>query len=587
MRISPSHLFQRGPHRLSLFLALGLLMSSMPTGGAASAASSTESKREASCLLGMLPMKFLPLPDATPTQPAFSISPSSGVQGKEYEVIVSSKDDCLANPLKTFKLYAPIGSGIVVNSKQGDCQLTAKLTIAPDAPLGPVKLWLTKDAGQLNTPTVEFTVTGVTPQPIPPGLNNKGTVDVMWSVLPDAVTNDNFGGKVSREFYCIEAVIGNDSGYDLQLSSIGFTLPGLAAGKYRIPSSGYRTVRGSLEAFQTLAPRQFVVNGFKMLGPLLTGFLPFFHAVNHKSNFSQAINVISNPLEKGLESIWPDLVPTELDRLADMTFRDDVSTKTIIPNNVQARILTFVPRRLVCPDKKTCSAANSTPTLSAKNPQHVMQALGEIVIVGQEIVHVNRVRVVNTPFGTSVTDHSISGKITDACNEGVGDVTVSLSAGGGFLDRTVTTAKDGTYEFANIPDGRTYTVKPELGDMKFLPAISESFLLNDTKTNLDFSAGHLIVGTAKKGETPLKQYSIELTQIVATAKKTMTTSTNDKGEYRFQLPGAATPPFTIKPVDLKDHTFKPVKVDWNCGMGPVDFVATPTPSPSPAASAPQ
>ena len=584
MRKLLSHLFQRGPHSLSLLLVSCLLMSSMPTGGAASAASSVESELADSSFLGMLPMKFLPVPDASPTQPAFSISPSSGAQGKEYEVIVSG-NDCVANPLMTFELYAPIGSGIVVNSKQGDCQLTAKLTIAPDAPLGPVKLWLTKDAGP-NTPTVEFTVTGVTPQPIPPGLNNKGTVDVMWSVLPDAVTNDNFGGKVSREFYCIEAVIGNDSGYDLQLSSIGFTLPGLSAGKYRIPSSGYRTVRGSLEAFQTLAPRQFVVNGFKMLGPLLTGFLPFFHAVNHKSNFSQAINVISNPLEKGLESIWPDLVPTELDRLADMTFRDDVSTKTIIPNNVQARILTFVPRRLVCPDKKSCPAANSTTTLSAKNPQHVMQALGEIVIVGQEIAHVNRVRVVNTPFGASVTDHSVSGRITDLCNLGVANALVTLEGSGGFTAREMRTAADGTFTFANVADGRTYTVTPKLADMKFAPAASAPFLLNDTKAGVDYRAEYVVIKitgkvTNKSDGTALANATITVTGTGLSAAKTGTT--NDKGEYEVSVPADGLNPltttFTITPT-LTGKTFEPANATWTCTQRTADFKAKPSPSPA-------
>lgn len=524
----------------------------------------------------------------SPTPTLFTIAPSSGVQGKEYEVVVNNVD-CLNGPtddkkkqVSELRLYAPVGSGLtVVNMSQNECRISGKVTIAPDAPLNNQQLWLTDKDAKPPKPdfVLDFIVTGVTAQPIPPGLNNQGQVDVMWSVVPDKIANHNFGRGVQKHFYCIEVVIGNDSGYDLQLSSVGFTLPALK-GNYRIPNSGYRTVRGSLEAFGEVAPRKFVVNGLKMLGPILTGFLPFFHSINHTANFSSAINVISNPIEKGLENVWPDLLPTQLDRLADQTYRDDVSTKTIIPNNVQARILTFIPKRLVCPDLKTCPSSDANAKLDAKNVQDVMRALGEIVIVGQQIVHVNRVRVVNTPFGTSITDHSISGRITDACNQGVGGVTITLSAGAGFLDRTVATSDDGSYTFPNVPDGRTYTVTPSSGSIKFRPSSSSPFLLNDTKTDLDFATDHIVITGKVTKNDGQGVVGLKL-GLTGTGVMIAPTETKEGGTYIFEVLAPGAKKFKIKPEASKAYTFEPSDITWTCDQRDADFVATPTPNPSP------
>lgn len=523
-----------------------------------------------------------------------SISPSSGIQGKDYEVLVTS-EQCLVDSsrkLSSLELYAPDGSGVrVTNSKASDCHITAKLTIATDAPLGVVKLQLVEatDKNRVPNEVIDFTITGITQGPIPPGLNGKGEVDVMWEVVPDKVTSDNFGGKVKRQFYCIEVVIGNDSGFDLQLSSIGFTLPGLANAKQRIPSTGYRTVRGSLEAFQLLAPRNFVINGLKVLGPLLTGFLPFFHVEAHARNFSEAINVISNPLEKGVENFWPDLTPRELDRLADMTFRDDISTKTIVPNNVQARILTFVPKEIVFPHKKPITINNKD--LNPYNIHDVMRALGEIVIVGQEIVHVNRVRVVSTGLESKPSEASIAGKITDVCNVGVAGVSVVLSGGSDFTSREVTTVTDGTYVLPNIPVGRTYSVAAKKENLSFHPTSpgSETFMLSDNKTNLDFGAdyGTLVISgkVVDNNSNPVKDLSLSLSPtglVTGDAVKT-----NEAGVFRFEIPGskvhlpAAT--YTITPNPAK-HTFDAANRVWKCDQRAVDFVATPKPSASPSPS---
>lgn len=574
-KLSPTLRTRPVVSHLAVLLAVSFVVAPLSAFGSTLRGRARPEKMGGQSLLrkGLVPV---PAPTPVPSPSPYEIAPASGVQGKEYEVLVTS-NQCLEtpsrNPVKDLQLYAPGGSGIrLTDSKATECRLTAKLSIAPDAPVGIVKLQLI-DKDRNPRVVVDFAVTGITAGPIPPGLNNQGQVDVMWSVVPDKITNHNFGRGVQKHFYCIEVVIGNDSGYDLQLSSVGFTLPALK-GQYRIPNSGYRTVRGSLEAFGEVAPRKLVVSGLKMLGPILTGFLPFFHATNHLANFSGAINVISNPIEKGLENVWPDLLPTQLDRLADQTYRDDVSTKTIIPNNVQARILTFIPKRLVCPDLKTCPFPERTDKpLEANNVQDVMRALGEIVIVGQQITHVNRIRVVNSPFGTSVTDHSISGRITDACNQGVGGVTMTLSAGAGFLDRNVTTSDDGSYTLPNVPDGRVYTVTPTLADVNFSPAASNPFPLNDTKTNVNFSTGYLIAGkiTSKDGKALEGEISVKISGGGLANDKTVNAGSD--GEFMVEVPASgATPNFKITVNPTKYTVDGSNTADWSCDKSEASFV---------------
>jgi hypothetical protein len=456
-----------------------------------------------------------------PQHAGYSLSPTSGVQGSIQDITITNAQ-CLAGAagaptLAGVQVFAPTGSGISVSNVSvpaagaGVCSIVVRFAIAASAPIGPVKISLFPPAGPAVAAltVLDFAVTGIPAGPIPPQLNNQGQVDVMWNVVPKAIIDDNFGGRIAKQYYAIDVVIGNDSGYDLQLASIGFTVPSLTLGnlKYKIPATGYRLVRGSLQSRQELGARFFIVNAVKIAGPILTGFTPFFHNANHKANFSEAINILSNPFEKGLDAIFPDIIPEELNRLADQAFRDDVSTKTVIPNNVQARILTFVPKKVLFPQKKPSGCASPQRTvipavvpaaipagcLDENNMQDVMLMLGEIVLIGDQVSHVNRIRVVSTPLGPTPTDFTVSGRVSDGCNNGVGGVTMTINAGSGFVSRQVTTSPDGTYTFSNVPAGRTYTVTATLSSIAgatFPPTASSlsTFTLDGDQTNVDFSA---------------------------------------------------------------------------------------------------
>ena len=331
--------------------------------------------------LGIFPFKIIP---------KFILNPNSGLSGKDYDITVLMPE-CLQDELKDAKLVAPAGSGIGVDSKMqmGDCSLTAKISIDKNAPLKLALLQIQNAQGTLLG-LVGFNVESVMAGPIPPGLDPQ--VDVMWAVVPDKIVRDNFGHKISKEYFCITVVIGNDSGYDLQIASVGFKPPDIG---HKVPVTSYRMARGTLEKGQEVGVRNTVINIIKTLGPIGTGFTPFFHGPldSHRTNFSQGINIFSNPFEKGAELVFPDTTIRELDRLDDQTLRDGL----IIKNNTQLRTVVFIPKELFGPNKVSMPMGRNffLTKESKKDPQQVMSALGELVLVGDRIQYLNRIQVIS------------------------------------------------------------------------------------------------------------------------------------------------------------------------------------------------
>lgn len=543
-------------------------------------------------------------PQSTPPAPPdYTISPSNVQQGKDYDVLLTSTQclkDATKKPLKDVELYAPTGSGLSLSAIQkSNCNITAKISVAPDAPIANTRLWL-KNTDPLES--VELSVNPVTPGPMPPGLNGKGEVDVMWSVLPENVVHDNFGKKVSHEYYCIAVTIGNDSGYDLQISSVGFTIPELQRDApentaYRVPSISYQMVRGTLERAQQLGTRNRILDFITTMGPFLTGFTPFFHAINHRANFTEGVNIFSNPFEKGYERVLPDTTIRQLDRLADQTWRDDNSSKTIVQNNTQLRLMTFFPKQFLYPNPKDLksktaqtstghSASNSASSYydrvdyaERKSPQAVMKRLGQIVLIGDIVQHTNRIRVVSNQLLPNVTDHPISGRITDACGIGIGGVEVTLSGTADFVQRKETTDSAGDYTFANVPADRQYSVSAKLANTTFSldSGAPDSFILRDARSNVNFKAvmdPFVIKGKITRSGTtePLKDVKVTLKR--ATGEQIGEVKTEADGTYKFEVKGrVVTDNFEITPA-LTNFTFEPSTQSWNCNKRDTDFRAT-------------
>ena len=250
------------------------------------------------------------------------------------------------------------------------------------------------NSGEGTPGQADFSITATTAQTLPPGLDAQ--VEVMWKVLPEEVVLDSFGTRVAKRYYGVEVVIGNNSGFDLQLAAVGFrNYKSLPAGSAECPTDreypsmpvdSYQIVRGSLERAREVGFRHKLLSGFKVAGLLMTGFLPFYEAPSRaKTHYTGLTNIVSGPVISGLEAIIPDTTINQLRQLDIQALRDGI----IIPNNTHRRTMTFISKRaLVCGTGKP-----------SNNPLQVTSALGDLVLIGTQVQYLQRVQVVSNGSG--------------------------------------------------------------------------------------------------------------------------------------------------------------------------------------------
>lgn len=324
-----------------------------------------------------------PVPPSGQALKKYEVSPGSGERGKEYNLLIVNQECSQPFP-ETVTVLG--GNGIaVVETKGSPCAISAKIKIGETAVLqkaARLQIWSQDKDKKLEKllGIVEFEVAEVLPGPIPPGLDPQ--VDIQWDVLQPKSVRDNFGSRISNMFYCIEISLGNNSGYDLQIGSIGFILEDEKQAQKVKPSTSYRITRGTIEREQQVGNRNRVVNFLKGLGPVLTGFTPFFFRMSGRANYSNAVNIFSNPFVAAAELIFPDKTVRHLQSLDSQALRDSL----IISNNQQQRILTFFPK-----DSLGLSLAERD------NPIVVRKKLGELILIGTCIQYLNRVRVTSKP----------------------------------------------------------------------------------------------------------------------------------------------------------------------------------------------
>jgi hypothetical protein len=241
--------------------------------------------------------------------------------------------------------FSATGNGITVSTPAGPahkCDWTGSVTLSQDADTGVFAIVIQEEDKLTSIP---FEVIAKAAGPIPPGL--QPTVDVAWSVVPRRIASDNFGGRITKLYYPIQVVIGNNSGYDLQLASIQFDL-GSVLPDLNVPTDSYYMVRSSLQREQLVGVRNTTVNVIKAIGPILTGAAVFYTGtslagLHHKTHFLGITDIFSNPFEKGVEAVFPDMTVQQLINLDNHTLRDGL----IIANNTQIRSIVFVNKDLL------------------------------------------------------------------------------------------------------------------------------------------------------------------------------------------------------------------------------------------------
>ena len=324
--------------------------------------------------------------------------PATAMRGEEIEISITSEgcEDEGRHDLKNMRLDAPEGVGIAVDTLFAeDCLLAGKVIVAKSARAASIKLWVRPGSSSPivdpNTETgdsgyADFSITATSPEPLPPGLDAQ--VEVMWKVLPRSVVHDSFGSRVAKRYYGVEVVIGNNSGFDLQLAAVGFSDYTLeecnsppTLDSPTIPVDSYQIVRGSLERAQEFGSRHIFLSSLKSAGLIMTGFLPFYGAQSRaRSNYFGFTNIVNNPLVSGIEAIFPDTTINQLRRLDIQALRDGI----IIPHNTHQRTMAFISKRaLYCSPKKP---SDNTP--------EVTSALGKLVLIGNQVQYLQRVQVV-------------------------------------------------------------------------------------------------------------------------------------------------------------------------------------------------
>ena len=199
-----------------------------------------------------------------------------------------------------------------------------------------------------------------------------------------------------------------------------------------LPSSGYRMTRAMLEVGQQLNPRSFFIQGMSAASLIAAGIIPFYHNANHKANYASAVALFGDPVSKGLQLVWPDLTINELNRLDDQMLHDGM----LISNNTQVRTVVFVPKNVVLAylTQNPKKDSNPVPTGAEANPanqaaaegsgqpvkecaapgpfylltkcqkrtsvKEVTEQLGKLVLVGNQVTFINRVRVESGPIQT-------------------------------------------------------------------------------------------------------------------------------------------------------------------------------------------
>ena len=273
------------------------------------------------------------------------ISPNKGKPNQNLKIAFSSENCKSATPAGDFSAADATATGADIDltvTKAKGCVIEGSLKVHADASPGDVQIIFkpTPDVKVL----VPFTILDPNTGPIPPGL--KPAVDVQWDILDDLIAKDNFGRRVSNNFYAIQVTIGNDSGYALQIAGIGFqpkVLADLGVLQTTLPNSSYVIARGVLENEQVVSTRNVIDRSLAGASLILAGLTPFFHAPGPKANYAAAVAVFANPLIQAYDKILPDKTITELKRLDDYSLRDGL----VIPNNTHLRTIIFFQKALV------------------------------------------------------------------------------------------------------------------------------------------------------------------------------------------------------------------------------------------------
>jgi len=373
----------------------------------------------------------------------------AGVGGKfpaglsNFAVFEGDCDVSKGTPLLGYKVIIT-GNGVSLSDQTAfKCSITASLSVDPNAAPGKRTVVLVDSSGARVASADLQLVSDASAGAIPSGL--EPDVDVMWNVMSQNNCADAFGTRLAASLYCIQIKIGNNSGHPLQLAGIGFAnnltnFGGIGDLSLTVANSSYASTRAILLHQEMWAPRNVLYHSLEGTGLIMAGFIPYFTRTNAKANFSTAVSIVAGPLLQAFNLVGPDPILSQLSNLDDQSFRDGL----VIANNSQIQTVVFVEKEAVtqslhnlesrisskspgvagCQDvaqpandrsggdatAQLCGALRASIRNSRVQGKHdpmlVQIALGQVVIVGQEIEYLQRVEVQTS--GQSTTGVNIN-----------------------------------------------------------------------------------------------------------------------------------------------------------------------------------
>jgi hypothetical protein len=361
---------------------------------------------------------------------SWTANPSSVVQGKTSEVILSApaatcgaalgqlNDASLSTPPT---IHVQAGFDVSANgpSHSGTCELTVALVVANAAKTGPLRMTIT-GAGAQDLGYATITVTSSQASPIPDGLAPQ--VDVTLDVLGYQSVYDNFGRRVANNYYAVKVTIGNNTGFPLQLSEVGFKING---SDLPTPTAEPSIVQGTLIYGQDYSARNVIYRAMVWAALIGSAASPYFHTANARANYAVGLALFSGAAVNGFLQQFPDNTVKQLARLNGTNMIDD---QNVIPNNSQVPYIAFVSRDSVCPPGRKnpalCGDSGLFKHTTFYDPTQVKNTLHEVTIVGKQLPNfLPRVKVTVTQIGTPPT----TGTSDVAAVEGV-PTTVSLQS---------------------------------------------------------------------------------------------------------------------------------------------------------------
>lgn len=208
-------------------------------------------------------------------------------------------------------------------------------------------------------------------------------IDVMWGLLSQDTVGDLFGKRVRKQYYVIEVAIANKSGAELQLQSMAFSLapgPGGTPPAMTTIAADYRFVRGTVLAERKIGTRSRTLSVITAASSTAMGFVPFFHVSSQRANFSQFVNILSNPVRAGFEMFVPDQTLDHLTLLDELAWRADGSVTLISTNTTKQTLLFFPKERL------------GLAKADRNKEELVFLRLGQLIVVGSAVQHVQSIR---------------------------------------------------------------------------------------------------------------------------------------------------------------------------------------------------